>query len=40
MNIILDKYFHDKEIKYWENADFLRTIKNIRHLHVIVKDKY
>ena len=40
VDIILDKYFQDKEIKYWENAEFLRTIKNIRHLHVIVKDKY
>ena len=40
VNIILKKYFHDKEIKYWENADFLRTIKHIRHLHVIVKEEF
>ena len=37
VKIILEKYFGSKEIKIWENADFLRTVKNIRHLHIIVK---
>jgi len=40
VSIILDKHFicKNKKIKVWENAKHLRTILNIRHLHVIVQN--
>ena len=38
VNLLLKKFFDKKEVKIWENADFLRTVKHIRHIHIIVKN--
>lgn len=35
---IINKKFYNKEIKFWENAECLRTVKHIRHIHIIVKN--
>ena len=34
---IINKKFSQRKIKIWENAEYLRTVKHIRHIHIIVK---